>query len=173
MADAGRQWYVKVQKELFQLGAVQSRLDNAMFIWYSHETENVMGIMVVHVDDFLYGGSKFFHNSVMRKFRTIFQIGLEESNQIRYLGLTISELEEGIELNTKGYGAGCKEIDTSSLGSNRERKLLPSEITLLKQLCGQLNWVTTHSRPDIAFENCMIGNGINNATVKKTILWIM
>ena len=166
LADAGRQWYVKVQKELSQLGAVQSRLDNAMFIWYSHETENVMGIMVVHVDDFLYGGSKFFHNSVMRKFRTIFQIGLEESNQIRYLGLTISELEEGIELNTKGYGAGCKEIDTSSLGSNRERKLLPSEITLLKQLCGQLNWVTTHSRPDIAFENCMIGNGINNATVR-------
>lgn len=47
-----------------------------------------------------------------------------------------------------------------------DRKLSPLEVTCLKQLSGQLNYVTTQSRPDLAFVNCMIGNGINKATVR-------
>ena len=64
------------------------------------------------------------------------------------------------------YAASCKEISTSSLGVDRDRKLSPTEVTCMKQLSGQLNWVTTQSRPDLAFENCMIGNSINKATVR-------
>ena len=164
LSDAGRQWYARVKKELCQLGAVQSSYDKATFIWYRDGF--TIGIMIVHVDDFLYGGSSEFHESVIQRIRVIFLVGLEESESFRYLGLCISEHPNGILMSTKGYGLSCKEIPTSTLGQDRSRKLSPTEITSLKQLSGQLNWVTTQSRPDMAFENCMIGNSTSKATVR-------
>ena len=167
LSDAGRQWYNRVKKELLQLGATQSNLDKATFIWYNNSTS--IGVMIVHVDDFLYGGSKTFHSSIIPKIRTIFLVGSEESNSLRYLGLNITENDEGIELSTKGYGLSCEEITTKSLGTDRDRKLSPSEITSLKKLSGQLNWVTTQSRPDLAFDNCMIANSVSGATVNDIL----
>ena len=45
-------------------------------------------------------------------------------------------------------------------------RLSCDEKTLLKQLSGQLNWITTQCRPDMAFENCLIGNSIKHASTK-------
>ena len=164
LSDAGRQWYIRVLKELSTLGAIQSKYDKATFIWY-YETSTI-GVMVLHVDDFLYGGTELFQTTILPRIREIFIVGLEESNSFRYLGLFISEHPDYIEMSTKGYASSCKEIPTSSLGADRDRKLSSTEITCLKQLSGQLNWVTTQSRPDLAFENCMIGNSINKASVR-------
>lgn len=164
LSDAGRQWFNRVYKELTQLGATQSKYDKATFIWYKEQ--ETIGIMIVHVDDFLYGGTKSFQQTIIQKLHKIFRVGLEETKSFRYLGLSIEEESQGIVLSTKGYGESCKEIPTATLGADRDRKLSAKEITSLKQISGQLNWVTTHSRPDMSFENCMIGNSISKATVR-------
>ena len=49
------------------------------------------------------------------------------------------------------------------------RPLNLEEKSKLKHVSGQLNWITTQSRPDLAFENCTIGNSSTNATVKSII----
>ena len=164
LSDAGRQWYVRVLKELLSLGAIQSSYDKAAFVWY--KDNSTMGVMVLHVDDFLYGGSEEFLKNIITKIRKIFIVGLEETNNFKYLGLHISQQPDYIEMSTKGYAAGCSEIPTSPLGLDRDRNLTPSELTSLKQLSGQLNWVTTQSRPDLAFENCMVGNSLKKPTVR-------
>ena len=51
-------------------------------------------------------------------------------------------------------------------GTNRDRPLLPTEKTCLKQLSGQINWIATHSRPDCAFDNCTVANSIKEACVQ-------
>ena len=89
LADASRQWYIKVLKELTILGAIQSQLDKAMFLW--HHNENVIGTMIIHVDDFLYGGSMQFKSEILPLIRSKFLVGLEESINFRYLGLSMSE----------------------------------------------------------------------------------
>ena len=112
----------------------------------------------------------FVQNSTIISFllsEFFFIVGSEESQSFRHLGLIFTELSNGIEFSTKEYGLSCKEIPTSPLGPDRDRKLSPPEITMLKQLSGQLNWVTTQSRPDISFENCMVGNRSNHETVRE------
>lgn len=165
LSDAGRQWYIRILKELINLGAHQSKYDKAVFVWYDAKGVT-SGIMAVHVDDFLYGGSNTFIDTVIPQLRAVFQIGSEESSCFRYIGLSVKETENGIELSSEGYGDSCEEIDTRTLGTDRDRHLSPEETTRLRRVSGQLNWVTTQSRPDMAFENCIIGNSVKEATVR-------
>ena len=71
-----------------------------------------------------------------------------------------------IHLSTSGYGHSLKEFDLGDTGTNRDRPLLPTEKTCLKQLSGQINWIATHSRPDCAFDNCTVANSIKEACVQ-------
>ena len=52
------------QDDLMELGAVRSKLDNAMFMWYS-ETSEIVGNVVSHVDIFIYTGTSMEHSSIL------------------------------------------------------------------------------------------------------------
>ena len=58
LTDASRSWYLTVKDELLKLGAVASKLDEAIFTWYCGD--KLHGIMTTHVDDFCFAGSKIF-----------------------------------------------------------------------------------------------------------------
>ena len=64
------------------------------------------------------------------------------------------------------YCHSLKEIDLGDTGINRDRPLLPTEKTCLKQLSGQLNLIATHSRPDCVFDNCTVANSIKKTCVQ-------
>ena len=85
------------------------------------------------------------------------------------VGISIVQKLDGIYMDTNRYLKSLKEIDTTGLGE-KSRKLDPSEVTLLKKLSGQLNWITTQTRVDMAFDNCTLGNSINNANVQTIFL---
>ena len=62
LVDAGRQWYIRVQKEFTSLGAKQVKCDRAVFVWENPSGSGPCGIILSHVDDFLYGGNSYFLN---------------------------------------------------------------------------------------------------------------
>ena len=64
LSDAGRHWYLKVVSELKTVSSTQFSLDQAVFIWHN-SNGNSCGIMVVHVDDFIYGSTLTFINTVI------------------------------------------------------------------------------------------------------------
>ena len=64
LSDAGRHWYLKVVGELKILGATHLILDQAVFIWHN-SNGNLCGIMAMHVDNFIYGGTPTFINTVI------------------------------------------------------------------------------------------------------------
>ena len=53
----------------------------------------LIGITVVHDDDFAYCGNKNFHKVVTDESKTTFKIGHEANGSFKYLGLTISQLK--------------------------------------------------------------------------------
>ena len=165
LADAGRHWYLRIVKELKALGGKQLRIDQAVFVWHN-SSGDLEGIMVIHVDDFLYGGTETFKSNIIEKVHQAFTVGTEESSGMKYLGLMVSQTRNGIHLSTSGYCHSLKEIDLGDTGTNRDRPLLPTEKTCLKQLSGQINWIATHSRPDCAFDNCTVANSIKEACVQ-------
>ena len=54
--DAARQFYYSVVDELTMLGCIQSKLDPALFLWFSDG--KLAGVIGSHVDDFLHAGDE-------------------------------------------------------------------------------------------------------------------
>ena len=163
LADASRNWYLRVKKDLLSFGLVQLKFDNSIFFWYHNG--QLQGLIAVHVDDFLYAGTELFEQTVVIKIKECFVIGNEECSTFKYLGMHLQYLGNKIVLSMKSYTCNLKEIDLVNSMVDRDRMLSCSEARCLKQLSGQINWAVTQCRPDIAFQNCIIGNSVAKSSV--------
>ena len=166
LADAGRKWYLKLQSVLLGLNAKQSCLDQAVFVWYDQEGMCI-GLMAVHVDDIIYGGTEVFQQLVITKLRQMLTIGQEETVGMKYIGLMIRQSSHGISVSTDHYSDGLEELP--DLGVDKSRELLDTEKTALRHLSGQLNWIATQSRPDLGYDNCVVANSLKCALVKDAV----
>jgi len=62
---------------MIQNGAKMSRVDPAVFYWVKTDGD-LHGVLACHVDDFIWGGSTEFANTVIDKIRSTFMIGRED-----------------------------------------------------------------------------------------------
>ena len=58
-----------------------------MFYWKAKG--KLAGIFVMHVDDFLWGGTEEFEKRIIEKLKTEFKVGSQAAGAFRYLGLDI------------------------------------------------------------------------------------
>ena len=65
--DASRKWFQSTERTLLSLGMTQSLNDNCLF--FLHKVDILHGILLIHVDDFLTGGSDIFKTEVISKLR--------------------------------------------------------------------------------------------------------
>ena len=101
LCDAGRHWYDRVKYELMKLNVKVSQLDKSVF--YYHSKGICTGIMIVHVDDFLFGGTASFHINVISKLHNLFVVGLVESVGKKYLGIDVKQQEYVISMSMDEY----------------------------------------------------------------------
>ena len=94
LCDAPREWYLSVKKELLATGCVKSRYDDAIFYW--HKENTLQDILSAHVNDFCWAGAKLFQNIVINQIRNGFTVSKEELQTFKYLGLSISQTNDGI-----------------------------------------------------------------------------
>ena len=97
-----------VKAQLNKLGAVASKLDEAIYTW--HFEGKLHGIIATHVDDFCFAGSKVFQASVIDKIYKIFKVKSEEVNEFRYLGLDVKKKRGEITLGQDEYMKKLKPI---------------------------------------------------------------
>lgn len=165
LADASRQWYLRVKEVIVKLGATQSKYDKALFYWLNDGA--VGGVIAVHVDDFIFGGLPLFHENVISNIHTEFQVGSEENLSFKYIGIEVKQSSSSIQLSMPNYTSSLVEFNTSgTFAKNRSEKLSKDQALLLKKVSGQLNWLVTQCRPDIAYQNCVIGNSLQSPCVK-------
>ena len=69
--DAPRSWYDKMIMEVQKFNATISLYDRALFLWH-REDGKLVGLMVSHVDDFIYCSNNNFLVNVVKKFKNIF-----------------------------------------------------------------------------------------------------
>jgi hypothetical protein len=88
LGDASLYWYKKVQKCLIKLGGKMSKSDPAVFYWFDDQKE-LVGLLASHVDDFLWGGTQWFEDNVVRRIREEFIVGHEDEDSFKYVGVNI------------------------------------------------------------------------------------
>ena len=163
LCDAPREWYLSVKKELLATGCLKRRYDDALFYW--HKENTLQGILSALVDDFCWAATKLFQNIVINHIGNAFTVRKEELQTFKYLGLSISQTNDGIFMHQKEYIEEIEVVDIDK-PNQKDRKLLPHETQQLRRVAGQLNWVSTQTRPDMTYAASVVSSSIKDATVR-------
>ena len=168
LSDAARQWYLRVKDELFRLGVHMCALDPALFSWYNDDV--LQGIICLYVDDFLWVGTEEFKRAVVDKLTDMFVIGSKVSKAFKYIGLNIEAKENFTTVDQIDYLHMLKPMAISRRRiQEKSSELSTSEKMEYRTAIGQLNWVATHTRPDIAYDVCELSVRCNKANVSDMI----
>ena len=167
LKEASRYWYLRIYDELSKCGCKRSKLDPAVFFFYTNRLE---GLLVCHVDDFLHAGSERFEKEVILYLKSIFKVSREDAVAFRYVGVDVQQCRKGVFIGQQDYVEELKEIhidkqriqNKNLIANNKEKEDLRSII-------GQLNWLCTQTRPDLSFSVCELSNSYKTATI-ATIL---
>ena len=169
LSDAARQWYITVKEQLILLGLSVSQLDPALFSWEHNGV--VDGIICLYVDDFLWCGTEDFETKIIEKFNKLFLIGSRASKAFKYIGLNIENRpNDCVTVDQFDYARTLKSIPVSRERAGLKSSMLSTgEKSEYRALLGQLNWIATHTRPDIAFDVCELSVSYNNATISDLL----
>ena len=167
--DAPRAWFKKVAGALIELKGRVSAYDNALYMWYN-EDNKLKGVIAMHVDDFEFCGNESFKREVVEPLKRIFNIGSHETRTFKYLGLEVRQTKEAIMVTQDQYISTILPVKISRERAMRKNdELSKDEIADLKRLAGQMMWVSTQTRPDVAFDVCTMSNCGKHAKVKTVL----
>ena len=168
LCDASRAWYDRVRDELVKLGVKECPVDKAIFFWYT--SAGLEGIICLYVDDFLYTGSDRFVECIIKKLMSIFKIGSTGTDNFTYVGYRLNTYNDGITLDQEHYISSLSDVFVSKKRKlEKNSPLSKKELAAFRTLVGQLSWVSTHTRPDIAFEVCELGAKVPFATISDLL----
>ena len=169
LKDAPRAWYERVEDELKRLGGIMSVFDEAMFLWYEKGSK-LEGILVCHVDDFVYTGSKEWLHRTIGSLMELFKISSHFKGSFKYIGLNVVQTNSAVYVDQQKYVDGLKEINlTSDRSKQKDEGLTTEELSQLRSLSGQLLWASTQTRPDVSFDACIVSNYGKTPTIRNVI----
>ena len=148
LAEAPRAWFLRLTRELLAVGLVVSQLDPCVFCLREENTNKLLGVCGVHVDDLLGGGTSCM-DQCLAKLRAKLPFGEFRKKTIKYTGAEIRQNSDfSIEVTQEAYVDKLEEVSTKPFGKASDSL---NEPTLMRACCGQLAWVANHTRPDQAF----------------------
>ena len=167
--DAARAWYSRLKDVLLGLGMKISHLDLALFFWWHGNV--LAGVMCIHVDDILWAGTPLFHTNVVEIMKQKLEVGKScDGRSFKYISVNITQDDDIIGLHQNDYIDSLEEICLSrERASQRRNQLGKQELEEFRALVGQLNWLSTQTRPDVAFDVCELSTVVSNATVEDVI----
>eukprot|EP00971_Amphidinium_carterae_P199340 3955818-Amphidinium_carterae.2 len=185
LADAPRRWYKRLVRILCSLGFQQSEHDPCLLALYHDEHyfkhkhniknhsehTNLIGLVCLHVDDLLISGSGCQWDDVMVKLKSQFQFGSDQQNKFTYTGVDIvMDTEAGIAtLSQNNYSESLQELQVPR-GHTDADPISNASMSLIKQTLGELQWLSSQSRPDLAADTSMLsflGNSATMADIKR------
>lgn len=166
LADASLYWYNRVKNIMIEAGGIMSKVDPAVFYWLD-EDKNVTGVLACHVDDFIWGGSHMFSQSVIPHLRSQFSVGREAHNSFSYVGVDLVTLGRKVQIHQETYIQHLQPIHlTPSRAAETASPLSEEEREQLRSKIGQLLWVARQSRPDVMFDASNLASSLKQATVQ-------
>ena len=158
LSDAAREFYLSLKDELTKLGCVISKLDNSVF--FKYENNQLIGVLVTHVDDFLHAGTEEFTESVIEPLCKRFQASTHEERSFMYVGYKVTQEEQGVVLDQEEYVDEMEEVPVHIRNDTVE--FTREEQSMLRSAVGGANWVVNGTRPECSFETLALSTKFNN-----------
>ena len=94
---ASHSWYKRVNHELTNPKGIVGAYNNAMFLWHD-ATRNLMDILAMYVDDFIFCGNDTFHRNRISELKRIFQVGRHKNRTFKFWGLGVKQTKDEIKI---------------------------------------------------------------------------
>ena len=161
LIDASRQWFLTIKNHLETLGMTQSLGDSCLF--YFRQEEKLGGLILLHVDDFLAAGNETFENKVMGTLLETFSFGKVSCDKFSYTGISIrQEDDKTIRIDQKNFTQSLPIYQYCP--QDPDNILSQDENNLIRKSTGQLNWLSSQTRPDLSYDAFYLSTCLNIAT---------
>ena len=171
LVDAPFLWYRTLMSELIALGMEPSPFCPCTFILRDSENSTnpnqVIGILGIHVDDGICGGTEKFQ-ALLRKLEEKYPFGAKKVGSFVFTGIELTQKEDfSIIMSQSAY---VRKISAIPIEVNRksqpETKVNESERGLLRGLIGSLQYASVNTRPDLSSKLSALQSSINSATIE-------
>ena len=161
--DASRKFWLKVREVFDECGL--RILDGDEVFYFRHDKNgNLDGMVSSHVDDFILAGTDKFLEKLTRKIAEKLEISKLEDNEFRFAGMDVEKDGDVIILSTEYY--------VKSFGKIEIRKGIPDDpltkvlIKVYRKYAGNLTWLASNTRPDLAIHVLNSARKQKNAVFK-------
>lgn len=167
LVSAPKSWYDKLTEVLSSCGFTVCLSDDGLFR-ISDESGEIIGILAMHVDDAMGGGTDELRLA-MKKVSATLQIGAHEKGTFTYKGLRISTIYNGsnlpfeIVLDGDDYLASTEPMNLTP--GPGESFLPPLEHFEFRSVVGTISYVAGAFRPDLAMEASSLSRHLASPTI--------
>ena len=91
------------------------------FLWHD-ATGNLMGILAMHVDDFIFDGNDTFQRNMISELKRIFKARTHENGTFKFWGLGVKQIKDGIAIDKNLYASSISEINIKKGRSSRKKR---------------------------------------------------
>ena len=170
LVDAPYLWYIAITEELQRLGFISSPFDPCMFVLKHPQSGTVEGVLGLHVDDGICGGTPYF-TSVLDKLEQKYPFGTKKMKQFTFTGIEMQQLpDHSIHMSQSKY---IRAINPIQIPAERKRspnaEVTENERQDLRALIGSLQYASVHTRPDLSSRLSNLQSQINKSTVETLI----
>ena len=152
LSEAPRAWWRRLHRVLTQCGFVSMGQDPCLMALRDKSTERLLGAVAIHVDDLLCGGSGPAFDSAMKLLEKALPFGDRKSGTFNYTGVTyVQSADFSVEVHQDIYS---RELTDLTYKLKPGTQLLDEQsVSAFKAKIGELNWLTTQTRLDGAFDS--------------------
>ena len=148
LKDASRLWFIRFRLFLDTLKVESIGDSESCFISRARDGK-IRGFILTHVDDILIAGSKDFLTWFEQMVRGEFVISKIKYGKFRYTGLDINSVGDKITIDQNFKLQELSQFEISEFFGMG--KLDDKGIKTLQRIIGQLGWLASQTRPDLAF----------------------
>ena len=156
LKEASMLWFKEVTEFFTANGCQVLTGDLAAFVF--HHDGELVGMVVIHVDDITLTGKEEWLDSITRELKVRFKISKEVMGDFIYTGINVVQEADGtIRLDQNHYVDGLEEIP-----KGMEKDMTPEEKrALIKKMAGRLQYLNL-SRPDLVFKVSMLSRTVGD-----------
>ena len=164
--DAPSAWHKTFHEEAIRIGWVRSKFDPCLYYLRDVDTQKLIGVMGVHVDDTCLGGTGEVFESAVKQLRARFPYRKWRISEGEFCGSYYTQNKQGeISMSQKLFAEKLRPAQIPK-GAACEDPLSESQIRVLRAINGSLNWLASQSRPDLAAQTSLSQQAFPRPTIR-------
>ena len=133
--------------------------------YYLHQDRELMGAVIMDVDDFTLAGTEDFIKEVSETISRELTVSKIERDRFRYTGINVSVVDDIIEIQIEGNVDSPEEVK-EILKADRDKDVTLAELREYRKMTGKLSWLANSTCPDLSYTALEMSKKNNSAKIK-------